>query len=130
MPAPLKGTASVSPLPARLPPATAEWTVDTEKKVSTAPMFGGLATVFRKPNGALAGEFILKRDPNPEVEGDEGVDIKLKLGLRTSESVFEAQRRAEAVIRTSLSKTHPELLGEIEAAEAEERVSQAGEDPF
>lgn len=128
MPAPLKGVATVSPLPARLPPAQAEWTVNAEAKTATAPMFGGVATIFRKDNGALAGEFVLKREPTGE--DDPGVDITLKLGLRTCESVFEAQQRAETVIRTSLSKTHPELLGEIEATEAEERVAAAGEDPF
>lgn len=120
MPNPLQGGATVSPVAPRLPAAKAVWEVNAEAKSSSAKMFGGEATITRRAdNGKFQCEFLLEEH-----------GLKLTQTLKTAESLIEAQERAEALIRNSLSKTHPELLGEIEEAEAKERVAAAGKDPF
>ncbi|UTC29647.1 hypothetical protein BAJUN_00170 [Bajunvirus bajun] len=125
MTSPIQASASVTPLAPRLPAAKAEWIVDAKAKTSTAALFGGTAVISRHPETQkFHGVFELA----DKEDADKGV--KLTTSLKSAESLLEAQQKFEATVRSSLSKTHPELLGEIEEAEAQERVAAAGKDPF
>jgi len=125
---PIQGSATVAPVPPRLPPAVATWVVDEVAKTSSAAMFGGVLTIRRRDDtGKFAGEFKLERVP----EGDDpGANVLLKLALKECETLFDAQQRGEVRVRESLSKTHPELLTAAEEADAAERRASAKPDPF
>lgn len=101
--------------------ALATWTVNTEDKTATAPLLGGTATVFRRPDGGLSGSW---------ESGDQ--NIALKFPMNDVKSVAQGQLRCEALIRETLAKTHPQVLVSLTAAEQGEQTDSAAQapDPF
>ncbi len=133
---PIQGAAKIGPLP--VAPVAATWAVNTEDKTSTASFLGGTATITRRADtGKFHGDFRIPL-PDPEPEDGQEVDVEM-LGkheyrvsqpLHHAETLYEAQVQMETRVREHLSKSHPELLEAVKAAEHEEAVAAAGPDPF
>lgn len=130
MPSSIQGGASVSPTAPVIPPAKAEWTVNAEAKNATAPLLGGVATIYRSDkDGKFRCDFV--KPHTSEVDGEmvEG-QIEQSIPLHDCPNLVTAQARAELMIRETLSKTHPDVMAEATAAETDDAVANAPEDPF
>ena len=132
----IMGAAKIGPLP--VAPVAAVWEVNTEAKTSTSTFLGGTATITRRADtGKFHGDFSIPL-PDPEPAEGEAVDeemlgkheYRVSQPLHHADTLYEAQVQMETCIREHLSKSHPELLEAVKAAELQEALAAAGPDPF
>lgn len=128
----IEGAATVTEATPHIAPAKAEWSVNSEAKTSTASVLGGEAVITRSPQtGKFQCDFKLEM-PIPDDADEDAVPghVHQSFPLQDCENLPTAQRRAEVLIRETLSKTHPKLFQDATASEHAEQVASADPDPF